>query len=585
MLLHNACGFERRILNDLRNFPAKLLLLARARPKDPCPTRKAIAQEILETENKDLEITARKLKQKFQAHLKETAAKGTLADNVYWILKGMSILWKADVRENERLNKMVKLMNERAPHSTTELKSARLAMKYLLGAAGEGRGRTSCKWSLFKPVAQRVRDHCLKNWDDLLEVQSDIMRWAPSEKASEKIPASKVSYLHSKINPRLSVFSVPYTWAASYNMVAHRALNERLAEWESDTKGMVLHLHKLLPVAFCVAVRLKGRTKSRFRWFVSAEVVRRKHQVLEVEWNQQSRSLSWHRLRDFRPLLSVIKDHFDLVRAGHRVVLMHAELTYIGDADGCVNTAGVGHCKKLVALESPAANFLKKCQGEQSCQSDSVQNVATETPQVDANSGFSASPQPMCDSKQEHVQHVTSSKAEQEQALGLRLLAEEAELMEKERAELQGAGDQDSDADDDVADGVCGNCNGDDDLNAAFLSSVAEGIGLCRFPGSHDDNLLEHFGGGELKVQASEELASAHEQAVAFGTILGANGRGGRCNLDAQEHQEVMQSLEQQMGLGPVEAALEVAFAINAGVQVVDTPSTDHAQGFCFSAQ
>lgn len=122
MLLHNACGFERRVVASTKLFPWKLLLLVKSPPEVCCAIRQQIATEILESNDKLLEINARKIKKRFAGELQQASQQGTLGYRLYWLLKGVTIVAKSDVRESERLNKMVTLMDDRAPNSSIELK-------------------------------------------------------------------------------------------------------------------------------------------------------------------------------------------------------------------------------------------------------------------------------------------------------------------------------------------------------------------------------------------------------------------------------------------------------------------------------
>lgn len=90
---------------------------------------------------------------------------------------------KSDVRANEGL-KYLTLLDDRAPNSSIELRSSRLGLRYLMGEHGYGRGTARCKWSQFRPVAEKVRADCLRCWQDVVSVQSDPLRWTPNVAAS-----------------------------------------------------------------------------------------------------------------------------------------------------------------------------------------------------------------------------------------------------------------------------------------------------------------------------------------------------------------------------------------------------------------
>lgn len=531
MLLHNACGFERRILLSLRNYPMKLLLLVRAPPEQVCYTRREIALEILGTRESELEVNTKKLRARFAKELEHASQEGTLPRRLYWLLKGASIMLKPDVRENERLNKMIKLMDDRAPHSSMELKSSRLSLKYLLGQGGEANPQTSFRWSKFRPVAEKVRDHCLQGWCDLIDVQSNPMRWAPSTAAPDCIPNERALYLEGKLKPYLNCHSVQYTWAASYNMVLHRNLfarTEKQQEWQ-----------KLLPPAFCVAVRKSGQKTSSFRYFISAETVRKKHHVLEATREPDTKTLCWHRLSGFKPLLEIIKDHFDLVRAAHSVLLFHLELVSMGSLDsGAVNCATFDQTRRLVKLEQPTASFLKKMKAQEG-QPDHQANLP-ELPTAASSEQGSVPPKP-CDGA--------------DQEIGLGLLAEEAEARD-----LHISSDNSLEGDEP---------NGDDDAGETndFHYYIAKGLlSSIQNQDAAEDELMEDIATATFKEQTSEDFVTSVEHSVAIQTI-----QKKACDIDSAEQQRIISQLQSsESNLDCVEAAMEAGFAKSAGVDAVD---------------
>ena len=85
-------------------------------------------------------------------------------------IKAMRRMWRAEVRENERLNKQLKLFGERAPNSSLDLISARLALKFRLGTAGlrqeEMESSKPRNWTRVRPMAANVFDTCVGHWMD-----------------------------------------------------------------------------------------------------------------------------------------------------------------------------------------------------------------------------------------------------------------------------------------------------------------------------------------------------------------------------------------------------------------------------------
>ena len=525
MLLHNASGFERRILLPINEFPMKLFLLVRAPAKSFCIVRRRIAEEILGTKDSDLEINTRKLKQRYTQCLTHAAAEGILSYRLYWLLKGITIMMKSDVRENERLNKMQALMADRCPSASTELKSSRLQLKFLLGEAGEGCGKSSCfRWSKFKPVAEKVREHCLQCWDALLEVQSDPTRWAPSEKAPDCISSTRSLYLHGKMNPSFNVHSVEHIWASSYNMLVHKKLAEIISPEDSESG-----LESLLPVALCFAVRPLNEKKSDFRFFISAEIVRRKHRLLEVKWESRNKTISWTELKGFKPLVELIKAQFDNVRAGHSVVIMHASLTSFGNPeDGAVNCATVGKTTTIIKLEKPTAKLLET--------RDKISDNAT----VTATDKKSA---PMENTKTVPESKPSSKSTSDIQEMGLKLLAQEAEC----QAPVSENENED---------------HGDDD----FHQFLKQGLDVFQAD-QEDDEARASYAESHFRHEAGEELMDSYEKSVAIQTIE-ANS-----NLDSAQQQALIEQVQSQRSLDPVEAVLEVGLAAASGVDSISEAS------------
>ena len=258
-----------------QKFPYKLFFLVKAPKDQKCDLRKSIASELLGRRDCDLEVNSRKIKPRFGAQLKHAASEGTLAPRLCWLIKGMSLLWKPDVRENERINKMIGLLDDRAPSATVELKSARASLKYLLGEAGLGGGKSRAKWSEFKSVAANVREECLSGWGSFLDVQCNTSRWEPSKAAPNCMPASKILAMQGQLKPQLKCTSVQHAWAASYNVYVHKLLQQ---DGGSNKGGF-----DMFPKVFCVAVREPSKSQASFNFWISCEIVRCRRIVCPVQ--------------------------------------------------------------------------------------------------------------------------------------------------------------------------------------------------------------------------------------------------------------------------------------------------------------
>lgn len=517
MLLHNASGFERRVVWPLTQFPMKLLLLVRAPADVFCIVRRRVAEEIIGTDDKELEINAKKIKHRFGKSLQIAATDGVLPSRLFWLVKGIGIMMKSDVRENERLNKMQGLVAERCPSASVELQSSRLQLKYLLGESGEGAGHAaSHRWSQFRPVAEKVRQLCLQSWEGLIDVQSEPTRFAPSTKATDCVAPTRALYLNSVMNPHVHCHSVSHAWAASYNMIVHRTLLERK---QSETA-----LGSLFPTVISIATRLKGERSSTFRFFVSAELVRRKHRLLEVQWDRASNRIQWSCLKGFKALLILIKEEFDRVRQGHVIAIMHAEVKSFGTLDGSVNCATLGKVQNIVKLEPPCTNLIEKCGHE-----------AKDAHEKSSHTDIPKSAPPKSAS--------VSSEGQEVQQMGLNLLVQEAELDEQN-------GEHEHE-----------NIEQGDAVEDDFQHYLAKGLDTCQIQ-YEDDEMLSNLAERKFKGQTSEDLVNSYEKAVAIQTIE-------KTGIDSVEQQAAIEHVQQSSMIDPLGAVFEVALATAQGVDSV----------------
>ena len=523
ILLFNAAGFERRVCRAFEHFPYKLFLLVQA-PRDLCcEVRRQVAAELLGTEDRSLEVNSRKIKARFEADLREAQAKGKLGSRLYWLLKGASILFKSDVREKERINKMIGLIDKRAPSSSVELKSSRVGLKFLMGEAAMGVGKSRSKWSTFRPVAQQVRQECLSGWDSFLEVQCIASRWEPSQPAPDCVPQAKILAMQGRLKPHLECHSVQHTWAASYNMYIHKRLVDILHESKADPT---------MPVAFCIGIRRPDKSKSDFKFWLSSEIVRRKHIVCAVRWEPRGKKMCWTELRNFKPLLVVIKEQFHAVKAGSSVCVMYAPVTSFGcPGSGDIGSAIVGNCKTIVKLEPPSAKLVKTVKAPAEMGSD--RDLESEPATSGADSGQSAA----------------ETCAAEVQAAGLNLLAEEAEMVER-ACEGEAEDEANSDADD-------------------FQYYVAKGVAATCHPSVYDsDERLEEFAARAFQNASGEEVAAHHERLPAVNSIM-----KNACDISSSQNLDIIQQLQNDaQDLDAVEVAIETAVAQQACVEAMNLP-------------
>eukprot|EP00435_Cladocopium_sp_Y103_P059764 s125_g21.t1 len=292
-----------------------------------------------------------------------------------------------------------------------------------------------------------------------------------------------------------------------------------------------------LPVAFCVALRRSGMRKSLFQFFISAEVVRNKHYVLPTEFDHTTNTLTWKSLKGFKPLVQVIKEQYDLVKAGHTVVLMRAVLTSVGCLQsGRVDCAKVGKAVELVKLEAPTANFIRKCQGQQ---------TAVEKKFLKSSAGVSEA------AASAAAAEPTAGGLRQDlQELGLNILAEEAEVRARESVD-----DPDADLDED-------GCGHD------FEDFVSRGLAYSQErQDDQEDACLEEAAIESFKQQSGEDVAAAFEKGVALDTIAKKE-----CDIESADQQSIICQLQNDsnLQLDALDATFEAAFAKANGMDVLD---------------
>lgn len=176
LLFQSASSFTRRVVDPLHSLPYIILSMGRTRHDLPDEKRKHIAQMVLGTPLGQLDINTLKVRKMFQQDLELASRTGKLGVALFAAIKTMRRLWKAEVRENERLNKQLKLFGERAPNSSLDLITARLSLKFRLGTAGlrqeELESSRPRNWARVRSMAANVFDTCLNHW---MEAQSEVL--------------------------------------------------------------------------------------------------------------------------------------------------------------------------------------------------------------------------------------------------------------------------------------------------------------------------------------------------------------------------------------------------------------------------
>ena len=168
-------------LPSISKYPQRLLLLGKSEDRVPCKLRQDVAKHLLGTKPADLEINARKVQKLFSANLRVAADTCILSEPLKLSVRTVVKMWKADSRECERVNNMLKLFTEQGPTSSDELISSRACIEHYLGEACKpGAIELRRKWSHYHPNARRLLQLRVFCWADRLQVSEDTERRVPT---------------------------------------------------------------------------------------------------------------------------------------------------------------------------------------------------------------------------------------------------------------------------------------------------------------------------------------------------------------------------------------------------------------------
>ena len=291
MIIQNAASFARRVVDPVLEFPNIFLGMAKIRFDLPCLERKALAERLLSAARQDcLDLSSMKLLRRYQHDIKMAADCGRIGLSFYIVLKTLRRVWRSDVRENERLNKLLKLFGQRAPNSSLDLVSSRIALKYNLGAvvASQEGLRTSKRWSQMKPLAGLVFDKITDHWYEGTKVMIDELRFSGG-------PATIPSWVPSKetvhdwerlLDPKFQT-ATGQTAKSSYHVIA-AAINRKLFKYWTATETDRALVEPRFTAMACVEQILKTgkphRLKDGSQVFILAETVNRSVRILPGTW-------------------------------------------------------------------------------------------------------------------------------------------------------------------------------------------------------------------------------------------------------------------------------------------------------------
>lgn len=194
--IYNASSFHRRIVDPLQQFPLVLLQFASGNSEKITE----LATSLLAA--KRLHVTACKFRDLFRSELEELKKKPVLKhDRLGILIEGLTKFGEADVRDSERTNKAIKLQETRCPNIGCDLLSSRVVLKHFMGETCEGAGLQKKKWSLFRGVAEKLKNMCLSGWQDKSEVMNRPDRWTPPSPHSS-LPSLEMVKKDRCLNPK-----------------------------------------------------------------------------------------------------------------------------------------------------------------------------------------------------------------------------------------------------------------------------------------------------------------------------------------------------------------------------------------------
>ena len=362
MLCIHASGFHRRVLAKLKEFPFRLLRLCHLPGSVSCSERKQIAQEILVgiRNNTALERNAWKFGQRYWDDLQKVSDTGKLTPKLEVVLAGIKTLWRADVRDNERINKCIALLRERAPNISDDLQSCRVMLKHFLGGASEGLNRS--KWSSFKAAVQSLQNVCISAWDGKEEVMSPQDRFAPPI-APKHLPspevlarAMQVLYPHSTA-PK----TVKHAWATCYNMMFNKHFKEMADGNVEKSKVYISKVQAGLNIpCMCFGARKPSESRSSFTMYMCIEKVRTVYKMVPCTFTTSTNQISINLPLTFVSSTDAIAARYEDVMSGSTVGVFGVDLATFGNADdGLLTCARAKQVYKIFQLNKPKAKTVK----------------------------------------------------------------------------------------------------------------------------------------------------------------------------------------------------------------------------------
>ena len=148
----NFADFQRRVLDPMGKMPLRLLLLAKLAPGEVCSERKDLCADMISMDERDMHITALKIRTLFRPIIESCARDGMLCTTLWVPIRIVCEKLTGSSQDMEMLNKLIKNGCKQAPNISLGLLDARVGVRRELRLGS--RSDKDLKWSDIDPRAK-----------------------------------------------------------------------------------------------------------------------------------------------------------------------------------------------------------------------------------------------------------------------------------------------------------------------------------------------------------------------------------------------------------------------------------------------
>lgn len=199
--------------------------MIRSHPHIACQKRKSIAAEILATPDCELEITTRKLKHLCAADLEQASHDGTTGWTLFSILDLVALMLMGDIQNLEGTNSVIKAITKKAPAIGLPLASARVGLKYKLGAELDFKKAKAKSYSQSSPALKALHTKLSECGDDAAnDILQEEGRWQAPPPAIHLPDSKTLNQVWTALFPHYKK-SFRYLWGHKYELQYYRFIN------------------------------------------------------------------------------------------------------------------------------------------------------------------------------------------------------------------------------------------------------------------------------------------------------------------------------------------------------------------------